>query len=182
MHSDTDKARPMHCDTDRARTMASVIGRARAMASDTDRARAVASDTDRARAMPGAGVPTLFGLQATFKMTKSKWSTYIKNAKHIFIYIYIYTEYTSYIQDMLVYWQEVSVVVSMASPKVPLHISLIWNSNGRLADQTNTLQIWHCEINVLLPFRMEVLSFLFLTWYSTPTHFYTLSSGDIVAN
>ena len=64
---------------------------------------------------------------------------YIKNAKHIFIYIY--TEYTSYIQYMLVYWQEVSVVVFMNSPKVSLHISLLWNSDGRLADQTNTLQI-----------------------------------------
>ena len=40
------------------------------------------------------------------------------NAKHILIYIY--TEYTSYIQYMLVYWREVSVVVSMNSPKVPL--------------------------------------------------------------
>ena len=49
------------------------------------------------------------------------------------IYIYIYTEYTSYIQYMLVYWREVSVVVSMNSPKVPLHISLLWNSDGRLA-------------------------------------------------
>ena len=44
---------------------------------------------------------------------------HIKNAKHISIYIY--TEYTSYIQYMLVYWWEVSVVVSMNSPKVPLH-------------------------------------------------------------
>ena len=34
---------------------------------------------------------------------------------------------------MLVYWREVSVVVSMNSPKVPLHISLLWNSDGRLA-------------------------------------------------
>ena len=31
---------------------------------------------------------------------------------------------------MLVYWQEVSVVVSMSSPKVPLHIFLLWNSGG----------------------------------------------------
>ena len=31
---------------------------------------------------------------------------------NIFIYIYIYTEYTSYIQYMLVYWRKVSVVVS----------------------------------------------------------------------
>ena len=67
--------------------------------------------------------PHFFGLQATFKMTKSKWSTYIKNDKHIFIYIY--TDDTSYIQYMLVYWREVSVVVSMNSPKVSLHISLL---------------------------------------------------------
>ena len=72
-------------------------------------------------------------------MTRSKVSTYIKNAKHLFIYIY--TEYTSYIQYMLVDWREVSVVVSMNSPKVTLHISLLWNSDGRLADQTNALRI-----------------------------------------
>ena len=35
---------------------------------------------------------------------------------------------------MLVHWREVSVVVSMNSPKVPLHISFLWNSDGRLAD------------------------------------------------
>ena len=40
---------------------------------------------------------------------------------------------------MLVYWWEVSVVVSMNSPKVPLHISLLWTSDGRLADQTNDI-------------------------------------------
>ena len=45
---------------------------------------------------------------------------------------------------MLVYWREVSVVVSMNSPKVPLHISLLWNSNGRLAEETNVLRICHC--------------------------------------
>ena len=60
---------------------------------------------------------------------------------NIYIYLYIYTEYTSYIQYMLVYWREVSVVVSMNSPKVLLHISLLWNSDGRLADQTNALRI-----------------------------------------
>ena len=42
---------------------------------------------------------------------------------------------------MLVYWREVSVVVSMNSLKVPLHIFLLWNSNGRLADQTNALRM-----------------------------------------
>ena len=63
-------------------------------------------------------------------------------------------------QYMLVYLWEVSVIVSMNSPKVPLHISLLWNSDGRLADQTNALQIW------------------FLTWYSSPTHFYIISLGD----
>ena len=43
---------------------------------------------------------------------------------------------------MLVYWQEVSVVVSC--PKVLLHISLLWNSDGRLADQTNAsnMTLW----------------------------------------
>ena len=60
---------------------------------------------------------------------------------NIYIYIYIYTEYTSYIQHMLVYWREVSVVVSMNNPKVLLHISLLWNSDGRLADRTNVLRI-----------------------------------------
>ena len=122
------------------------------------------------------GWPHFFGLQVTFKMTKSKWSSYIKNAKHI----YIYTEYTSYIKYMLVYWREVNVVVSMNSPKVSLHISLLWNSDGRLADQTNALRIWHCEREkVLLPFRMEVVSFLFLTWFSSPTLFlYPFFSRD----
>ena len=64
------------------------------------------------------------------------------------------------IQYMLVYWREVSVVVSMNSPKAPLHIFLLWNSDGRLADQTNALRIW------------------FLTWYSSPTYFYSLSLVD----
>ena len=45
---------------------------------------------------------------------------------------------------MLVYWREVNVVVSMNSPKVPLHISLLWNSDGRLADQKNAsnMTLW----------------------------------------
>ena len=37
---------------------------------------------------------------------------------------------------MLVYWREVSVVVSMNSPKVPLQTCLLWNSDGRLTYQT----------------------------------------------
>ena len=45
---------------------------------------------------------------------------------------------------MLVYWWEVSVVVSMNSPKVPLHIFLLWNSDGRLADRQK-----HFEYNIV---------------------------------
>ena len=60
---------------------------------------------------------------------------------NIIVFICIYTEYTSYIQYMLVYWREVSAVVSMNSPKVPLHISLPWNSDGRLAHQTHAFRI-----------------------------------------
>ena len=99
------------------------------------------------------------------------------------MFIYIHTECTTYIQYMCVYWREVGVVVSMNSLKVPLHISLLWNSDGGLADQTNSLRmtfwkkkkkssshsVWKC-------------CFWFLTWYSSPTNFYTVSLGDIVAN
>ena len=55
-----------------------------------------------------------------------------------YIYLFLYILSTLHIYNIL-YWWEVNVAVSMNSLKVPLHISLHWNSDGRLADQINAL-------------------------------------------
>lgn len=57
----------------------------------------------------------------------------------------------------------------MNSPTKPLHISLLQNSSGRLAEEANKLEY------DILPLRMEMVGFWRVTWFSVPTDFYTLS-------
>ena len=49
------------------------------------------------------GCPQFFSLRTIFKMTRSKWSTYITNTKHLLIYIY--TEYALYKTMHNWYWE-----------------------------------------------------------------------------
>ena len=74
---------------------------------------------------------------------------------------------------MLVYWREVGVVVSMISLKVPLHISLLWNSDGRLADRQT-----HFEYDIVKksppPIPDGSVTFLVSYLVQLPPHFNTV--------
>lgn len=57
--------------------------------------------------------------------------------------------------------------------------SLLWYCNNRLADVAKLkMSSWK---KVLLPFRMKVISFILLSWSSSPHSFQTLSKVDLNA-
>lgn len=69
--------------------------------------------------------------------------------------------------------------VSMNSLRMPLHVSLRWDCDGRGAGEENTIPKCHCVKGVLLPFRMKVGRFYPLGPASTLISLQCGREGDV---